>query len=97
MLSAAQQKEEKLEDNAYMQSAYCQYVAGSGNGVTVPGVGIERTLIAQCHGCDDCIILLFQAEGSQFAFDVVFSLFCGVFCLCKPRQLLLGFQLCGVR
>lgn len=58
-----------------MKSAYCQDVTGSGNGVTVSGVRVEGALVAQRHGCDDCIVLLFYVKGNQFAFNIAFIAF----------------------
>lgn len=77
-----------------MKSAYCQDVTGSGNGVTVSGVRVECALVAQRHGCDDCIVLLFYVKGNQFAFNIAFIAFGIDFCPCEVRQFLPVFQLC---
>ena len=77
-----------------MKSAYCQDVTGSGNGVTVSGVRVECALVAQRHGCDDCIVLLFYVKGNQFAFNIAFIAFGIDFSPCEVRQFLPVFQLC---
>lgn len=77
-----------------MKSAYCQDVTGSGNGVTVSGVRVECALVAQRHGCDDCIVLLFYVKGNQFAFNIAFIAFGIDFRPCEVRQFLPVFQLC---
>lgn len=57
-LSAAKQQDEQLEDDADMQSAHSQDVAGTYDAIGILGILVECRLVAQSHRGDDGIVLV---------------------------------------
>ena len=60
-----------MEDDADVQTAYCQYMACSGYGISLFGLLVEGSFVAHCHGCDDGEILFPDMQGVQLLFRLL--------------------------
>ena len=64
------QKDDELEDDADVQTAYCQYMACSGYGISLFGLLVEGSFVAHCHCGNDGKVLFFDMEGTYPLFYV---------------------------